>query len=230
MAAVDTAEAVAAFMAAEVVEGVSTAAAVAASPVVEAGPGGDLTRLRPPATEVLVVPPPTLPGTGVGTRRGRATIILGLAAILRAGISGMEIPPRRPPLSPADNGILLAAHREPADLPEHNPQPVLLRIREASTSLAGTAERELPAGCEAFQARVARSMRIHPRREMLFQGLNLFPRFTIRSTAHSLQIQGSGQNQRSLLLRAWQADQGSWETRDSLVAQILSDPITKRAD
>ena len=57
---------------------------------------------------------------------GPATAILGLAVILRAEISGLEIPIRRRLVSPTANGIHLAAQREAADLlalkPRHRPQ------------------------------------------------------------------------------------------------------------
>ncbi len=62
-------------------------------------------------------------------------------------------------------------------------KPGPLETREDSTSLAGIAERDLPARCEAFRARAAKSGRMLPRREMLFPGLNRFPPFTIRSAA-----------------------------------------------
>jgi hypothetical protein len=225
MAAVGTAAVVAAFMVG--VEEASTAAVVA-NPAVEAEPVGDLTRLRPPVMEALAVPRLTLRGTGVVTPRGLATIIPDLAAILLAVINGMEIPLLRPLQVPAGNGILLAAHREHEDLQEHNPQQGLLRIREASTSLAGIAGQELPAGCEAFRGRAVRSMRIHPGREMLSRGLNRCPCCTIRSKDLSPQIPGFTQTQRSQP-RALQADQGSWERKDFRVARILATPITKRA-
>src|ERR1700692_1075863 len=64
-----------AFMAA--VEGVSTAeAAGARTPVVEAGPEGDLTRLRLPATEVHALRPHMLRDPAVGTTLGPAIGIL----------------------------------------------------------------------------------------------------------------------------------------------------------
>jgi hypothetical protein len=117
----------------------------------------------------------------------------------------MEIPPRRPLLSPADNGILLAANREPADRQEHNPDPGLLRIREASASLAETAEQDLQERYAAFRARAVKSMRMLLWPEMLFPGRNRFLPCTIRSTAHSLQVPRFGQTRTSRPLRVSQA-------------------------
>ena len=202
------------------VEGVSTAeAAGARTPVVEAGPEGDLTRLRLPATEVHALRPHMLHDPAAGTPRGPAIVILlGPAAILRAGISGMEIPPRRPLLSPADNGILLAAHREPADRLEHNPDPGLLRMREVSTSLAETAEQDLQVRYAAFRARAVKSMRMLLWPEILFPGRNRFLRCTIRSTAHSLQVPRFGQTRTSRPLRVSQAGLRSRATEGFQVA------------
>jgi hypothetical protein len=195
----------AAFMAAEGV--VSTAeAAEARTPVVEAGPGGDLTRLRLPATEVHALRPRMLRDPAVGTPLGPAIVILlGPAETLRAGISGMEIPPRRPLLSPADNGILLAARLGVVDHRARNREAGLQRMPAASTYLTETAEQDLQVRSAAFRAKAVKSMRMLLWPEMLFPDRNRSRRCTIRSTAHSLQVPRFGQTRTSRPLRVSQA-------------------------
>ena len=112
MAAVGMAAEVAAFMAG--VEEVSTAEAVADS---SGGGGARGGSYAPPAagyggSRGAAAPYASRPGGGYAAQPGNI-IILGPAAILPAVINGMEIPLRRPLLAPADNGIRLAAHREP---------------------------------------------------------------------------------------------------------------------
>ena len=89
---------------------------------------------------------------------------------------------------------------------------------EASTSLAGIAEPDLPGRFAAFRARVAKSGRMLPWREMLFPGLNRFPHFTIRSAARLQRVPGSGRTRRFPRLRALPADRRSWAIEDFRVA------------
>lgn len=211
----------AAFMAG--VEEASTAEAGSVAEVgctlaAEAGSAGDRIRRPLPATAVRVLPPLLLRAQGVGTRRGPAMAILDPAVISRAEISGLEIPPRRPLLPPTANGIHLAAHLEAVDLRAHNRKPDLQVTREASTSLAGIAERDLLARYVAFRVRVGISGRTLPPREMLSPGLNRFPLFTIRSAAHLLRVPGFGRTRRSLPLRVSLADRRSWAIEDFRVA------------
>jgi hypothetical protein len=115
--------AVAAFMAAVEEEeaptegvGVGPEAEAGCALAEEAGSAGDRIRHLPRATEVHA-PQPHFPrhAQWEGTQRGLATTILGPGVISRAGISGSEIPARRPLLSPTANGIPLAARLRAVD-------------------------------------------------------------------------------------------------------------------
>ena len=223
----------AAFMA--VVEGVSTVEAVVASAAavvsaavvavvsarVEEG-GSVVARLRHLllVIEVHVLHPHTLRGTEVvGTDREPAMALLDQEVISRAGIRGLAIPPRR--LAPlTGSGILSATQREAVGLRAHNRElePAPRLTREVFTSLAGIAERVLPARYAVFRGRVTMSMRMLPPREMSFPGLNRYPPFTIRSTDRPLRTPGFDRTPRSLPLRVLAAERGSRAIEDFRVA------------
>jgi hypothetical protein len=149
---------------------------------------------------------------------GLATTILDPAVISQAAISGLEIPLRLHQLSPTAGGIPLEVPPVAVDLRAHHRNPAPQVPQEASTSLAGIAERELQGRFAAFQARVAKFGKMLPPREMLFPGLNRFPLFTIRSGVHTLRVPGSGRTQRSPRLRALPGGRRSWAIEDFWVA------------
>jgi len=177
-----------------------------------AGAGSAVGRLRRPLRAIEVRVPHR--AQGASSHRGPATTFLDPAGILRAGISGLEIPLRLPLLPPTAGGIPLEAQPVAVDLRAHNRKPGLQATQVASMSLAGIAGPDLMGRFAASRVRVAKSGRMHPRREMLFPGLNRFPRFTIRSAVPPLQVPDSGRTRRSPRLRALPADRRSWAIED----------------
>ncbi len=197
--------------AASMVEEVSPAE-VACAPAEEAGSAADRQRRPLPAIEVQVL----RRAQAASSHRGQAATILDRAVISREEISGLEIPLRLPVRSLTAGGIPLEAQPVAAEVraPHRNPGPQVTQV--ASTSLPETAEPDLPGRFAAFRVRVAKFGRMLPPREMLFPGLNRFPRFTIRSAAPPLRLPGSGRTQRSPRLRALPAGRRSWATEDFL--------------
>jgi hypothetical protein len=119
----------------------------------------------------------------------------------------------------AANGVRLAAKLEAADLRRLNPARDPRQTRAAGGMyLARTGERDLLGRFAAFRVKVAKFGRMLPPREMLFPGLNRFPRFTILSAVHPLRVQGSGRTQRSPRRRALPAVRHSRVTEDFWVA------------
>src|SRR4029077_7180506 len=103
---------------------------------------------------------------------GPATTVLDRAVVSRAGISGLEIPPRRLLLSPTVGGIHSAARVEAVDLRAPSRKLGPQAARGASTPLAGTANRHPPARSVAFRGKAAKSGRTPPWREISFPSLN----------------------------------------------------------
>ena len=101
----------------------------------EAGSMGDRIRHRQRATEVHA-PQHHFPlrAQWVGTQRGLTITTLGPGVISWAGISGSEIPARRPLLSPTANGIPLAARLRAVDHRARDRKPDPRVAREDSTS------------------------------------------------------------------------------------------------
>lgn len=198
--------------AASMVEGASPAEGACAPAAADSAAGSEAGRLRLPlpATEVQV----QHRVQEASSHRAQATAILDPVAISRAGISGLEIPLRLPPLPPTAGGIPLEAQPEVVHLQALKCKPDPPVTPEASTSLAGIAEPDLLGQFAAFRARVAQSMRMLPWRGMLSPGLNRFPPFTIRSTARLPQVPDSGRTRRSPRPRDLAADRRSWAIED----------------
>jgi hypothetical protein len=206
-------EEAAAFMAGEaaasMVEGAS-AAEVVCAPAAGAGSAADRQRRPLPAIEDRV----PHRAQGASSHRGPATTILDPAEISRAEISGLEIPLRLPLLPPTVGGIPLEAQLAAADLRADKCKPGPPVTQEASTSLAGIADRDLVQQFGTFRVRVAKFGRMLPPREMLFPGLYRFPLFTIRSAVPPPRVPVSVRTRRSPRLRALPADRHSWAIED----------------
>jgi hypothetical protein len=182
----------------------------ACAPAEEAGSAAG--RLRRPLLPIEVQVPHR--AQGASSPRGPATTSLDPAGISRAGISGLGIPPRLPVRSPTAGGIPLEAQPVAVALRAHNRKPGPPVTPEASTPLAGIADRDLVRQFAAFRVKAVKFGRMLPPREMLFPGLNRFPLFTIRSAAHPPRVPGSGRTRRSPRLRALPADRRSWAIED----------------
>lgn len=158
----------------------------ACTPAAVADPAEGRIRHPLPAIEVHLLQRLLLRGQGAGTQRGPVTAILDPGAIPRLGINVLEIPLRRPLVSPTVVGIRLPAHLEAAVPRARNRKLGPQAMREVFTFSVAIVGRDLLVRRVAFRGRVAKSGRMHPPRKMLSPGLNRFPPYTTRSAAHPL--------------------------------------------
>jgi len=169
--------------------------------------------------EEAAVPEGDLRPQGPAIRAGclaRPRVPTAIRSVEAKGRDILRLPVR--PI-PAANGVRLAAHLEAADLkrlnPERHPRPTQAA---GGMSSARIAERDLPGRFAAFQAKVAKSGRTLPSREMLFRGLNRFPPCTVRLTHQPRQIPRPDRTRPSPPHRTLPVRPRSWAIEDFRVA------------